>query len=356
MSTKEEKPSHSSVNPNSHDHDHDHDHGHDHAHDDVAANDAPPDYFEEAYEVLLTVRDMVRFAVSRFNEAQLFFGHGSQSAFDEAAYLVLRTLHLPIDTLEPFMDSSLTDSERVNVIKVLERRVKERIPAAYLTGEAYLGEHRFIVDDRVIVPRSFIAEMLPDALSPWIAEPENVRTICDVCTGSGCLAILAALYFPHAQVSAVDLSEDALAVATLNVKEYDLGAQITLHKGDLLAPFALGSVGGGTAAHATRSIAKFDLIISNPPYVTAESMAALPPEYLAEPQMALASGQDGLDHVRQLLRDAPQHLNKNGLLVVEVGFNRENVEAAFPDLPLTWPETSAGDGVVFIVSREQLLA
>ncbi len=330
------------------------DHDHDHQHDD----DAPTDYFEEAYEVLLTVRDMVRFAVSRFNEAQLFFGHGSVSAYDEAAYLVLRTLHLPIDTLEPFMDSSLTDTERVNVIKVLERRVKERIPAAYLTGEAYLGEHRFIVDDRVIVPRSFIAEMLPDALAPWIAEPENVRTICDVCTGSGCLAILAAIYFPHAHVSAVDLSEDALAVATLNVEQYSLVEQISLHKGDLLAPFALGSVGGNAvnvSAHATRSTTKFDLIISNPPYVTAESMAALPPEYLAEPQMALASGQDGLDHVRQLLRDAPQHLNKNGLLVVEVGFNRENVEAAFPDLPLTWPETSAGDGVVFIVSREQLL-
>jgi ribosomal protein L3 glutamine methyltransferase len=354
MSNKEQHLS------SAHDHHHDHKHGHDHDH---ADDGTPPDYFEEAYEVLLTVRDMIRFAVSRFNEAQLFFGHGSQSAYDEAAYLVLRTLHLPIDTLEPFMDSSLTDTERVNVIKVLERRVKERIPAAYLTGEAYLGEHRFIVDDRVIVPRSFIAEMLPDALAPWIADPEHVLSICDVCTGSGCLAILAALYFPHAQVAAVDLSEDALAVATLNVENYNLSEQITLHKGDLLAPFALGSVGSvGNASnataqimHATRSVAKFDLIISNPPYVTAESMAALPPEYLAEPQMALASGEDGLDHVRQLLRDAPQHLNKNGLLVVEVGFNRENVEAAFPDLPLTWPETSAGDGVVFIVSREQLL-
>lgn len=287
------------------------------------------------------MRDLVRFAVTMFNDEKLFFGHGSANAFDEAAYLVLHTLKLPPDKLEPFYDARLTSSERDAVLNVIERRVRERIPAAYLTNEAWLGEYKFYVDQRVIVPRSFIAELLREELSPWIADAEEIESVLDLCTGSGCLAILAALTFPHAVVDAVDLSADALEVARRNVGDYALNDRIELIRSNLFDEL---------------DESRYDLIISNPPYVTAKSMSALPQEYLREPGMALASGVDGLDHVRVILRDAPNYLNDGGLLVVEVGFNREGVEAAFPHLPLTWAETSAGDGVVFLVTREELLA
>ncbi len=287
------------------------------------------------------MRDLVRFAVTMFNDEKLFFGHGSANAFDEAAYLVLHALKLPPDKLEPFYDARLTSSERDAVLNVIERRVRERIPAAYLTNEAWLGEYKFYVDQRVIVPRSFIAELLREELSPWIADAEEIESVLDLCTGSGCLAILAALTFPHAVVDAVDLSADALEVARRNVGDYALNDRIELIRSNLFDEL---------------DESRYDLIISNPPYVTAKSMSALPQEYLREPGMALASGVDGLDHVRVILRDAPNYLNDGGLLVVEVGFNREGVEAAFPHLPLTWAETSAGDGVVFLVTREELLA
>ncbi len=287
------------------------------------------------------MRDLVRFAVTMFNDEKLFFGHGSANAFDEAAYLVLHALKLPPDKLEPFYDARLTSSERDAVLNVIERRVRERIPAAYLTNEAWLGEYKFYVDQRVIVPRSFIAELLREELSPWIADAEEIESVLDLCTGSGCLAILAALTFPHAVVDAVDLSADALEVARRNVGDYALNDRIELIRSNLFDEL---------------DESRYDLIISNPPYVTAKSMSALPQEYLREPEMALASGVDGLDHVRVILRDAPNYLNDGGLLVVEVGFNREGVEAAFPHLPLTWAETSAGDGVVFLVTREELLA
>jgi ribosomal protein L3 glutamine methyltransferase len=289
---------------------------------------------------LKTVRDLLRFGVSRFNEAKLFFGHGSASAFDEAAYLILHTLHLPLDNLEPFMDATLTASERSAVMAQLERRVTKRLPAAYLTNEAWLGPHRFYVDERTIVPRSFIAELLRDELQPWIASADDVGSVLDLCTGSGCLAILAALTFPQATVDAVDLSNDALAVAKRNVDDYALQGRVSLIASDMFA------------ALKNR---KYDVIISNPPYVTAASMNALPLEYRHEPEMALASGKDGLDHVRTILKAAPSFLNEHGLLVVEVGFNREGVETTFGHLPLTWAETSAGDGVVFLVTREELL-
>ncbi len=297
--------------------------------------------FDLARKELVTVRDLVRFAVTMFNDEKLFFGHGSANAFDEAAYLVLHTLKLPPDKLEPFYDARLTSSERDAVLNVIERRVRERIPAAYLTNEAWLGEYKFYVDQRVIVPRSFIAELLREELSPWIADAEEIESVLDLCTGSGCLAILAALTFPHAVVDAVDLSADALEVARRNVGDYALNDRIELIRSNLFDEL---------------DESRYDLIISNPPYVTAKSMSALPQEYLREPGMALASGVDGLDHVRVILRDAPNYLNDGGLLVVEVGFNREGVEAAFPHLPLTWAETSAGDGVVFLVTREELLA
>jgi ribosomal protein L3 glutamine methyltransferase len=290
-------------------------------------------------ESLITVRDWLRFAVSRFNEAGLFFGHGSDNAFDEAAYLILHTLHLPLDRLDPFLDASLTHGESEQVQAVIERRVKERIPAAYLTHEAWLGEHRFYVDERVIVPRSFIAELLREQLAPWLDDPEEIGSALDLCTGSGCLAILAALAFPHAKVDAVDLSKEALEVAAKNVSDYALQDRIELLESDLFV-----ALDGRT----------YDVILSNPPYVNAESVAALPPEYQAEPALALGSGEDGLDATRQILAKAKSHLNPGGLLVVEIGHNRDALEAAYPALPFTWLVTESGEQFVFMLRREDL--
>ncbi|MBY0577224.1 MAG: 50S ribosomal protein L3 N(5)-glutamine methyltransferase [Gallionellaceae bacterium] len=299
------------------------------------------DYFSGAAHNLFTLRDCLRFAVSRFNQAGLFFGHGSSDAYDEAAYLILHTLHLPLDRLEPFLDANLTDSERAEVLNIIQRRVEQRIPAAYLTHQAFLGEFSFYVDERVIVPRSFIAELLREQLSPWIAEPEEIGSVLDLCTGSGCLAILAAHAFPNARVDAVDLSPDALAVAQRNVADYELQDRVHLIESDLF-----GKLGGS----------QYDLIISNPPYVDAASVAALPQEYLHEPELALGSGDDGLDATRIILKYAAQHLTGNGLLVVEIGHNREALEAAYPDLPFTWLEVSAGDQFVFMLHRNDLLS
>lgn len=290
-------------------------------------------------ESLITVRDWLRFAVSRFNEAKLFFGHGSDNAFDEAAYLILHTLHLPLDRLEPFLDASLTHGEAESVKAVIERRVTARVPAAYLTGEAWLTGHRFRVDERVIVPRSFIAELLADQLAPWVEDADTVSSLLDLCTGSGCLAILAAEAFGQAQVDAVDLSADALAVAALNVADYGLGERIRLVESDLFA-----ALKGRT----------YDVIISNPPYVNAESVAALPAEYQAEPALALGSGSDGLDATRRILAAAPAHLNPGGVLVVEIGHNRDVLEAAYPALPFIWLDTAGGDQFVFMLRREDL--
>jgi len=290
-------------------------------------------------ESLITVRDWLRFAVSRFNEARLSFGHGSDNAFDEAAYLILHTLHLPLDRLEPFLDASLTHGESEQVQAVIERRVKERIPAAYLTREAWLGEHRFYVDERVIVPRYFIAELLHEQLAPWVEDPHAVGSVLDLCTGSGCLAILAALAFPGSRIDAVYLSRDALAVAAKNVADYGLADRVELVESDLFA-----ALNGRT----------YDVIISNPPYVNAESVAALPPEYRAEPALALGSGEDGLDATRRILAQAQSHLNPGGLLLVEIGHNRDALEAAYPTLPFTWLDTERGDQFVFMLRREDL--
>lgn len=290
-------------------------------------------------ESLITVRDWLRFAVSRFNEAKLSFGHGSDNAFDEAAYLILHTLHLPLDRLDPFLDASLTHGESEQVQAVIERRVRERLPAAYLTHQAWLGGHSFYVDERVIVPRSHIAELLHEQLAPWMESPDEVTSVLDMCTGSGCLAILAALNFPHAQVDAVDLSKDALAVAARNIADYGLDERIERIESDLFT-----ALDGRT----------YDVILSNPPYVNAESVTALPPEYLAEPALALGSGEDGLDATREILTQAQAHLNPGGLLVVEIGHNRDVLEAAYPSLPFTWLDTENGDQFVFMLRREDL--
>jgi len=298
------------------------------------------DYFSGAIQHLHTVRDYLRFAVSRFNQAKLFFGHGSSDAYDEAAYLILHTLHLPLDRLDPFLDARLTDGERGEVLGIIQRRVEQRIPAAYLTHEAFLGEFSFYVDERVIVPRSFIAELLRERLAPWIAEPEKIGSVLDLCTGSGCLAILAAHAFPYARVDAVDLSPAALSVAERNIADYNLQDRVHLIGSDLFAKL------GGR---------QYDLIISNPPYVDAASVSALPQEYLHEPKLALGSGHDGLDATRVILKHAAQHLSDNGVLVVEIGHNRDALEAAYPNLPFTWLDVSAGDQYVFMLHRNDLL-
>ncbi|MDB5772320.1 MAG: prmB [Burkholderia sp.] len=286
-----------------------------------------------------TLRDMVRYAVTRFNGAELFFGHGSSNAFDEAAYLMLHSLKLPLDKLEPFLDARLLPEEIDALLKVIDRRAAERVPAAYITNEAWLGEYRFYVDERVIVPRSFIAELIPDQFSPWVSDPESVMNVLELCTGSGCLPIMLADAFPNAQVDAVDISADALAVARRNVEEYELQDRISLIESDL---------------YANVPKKKYDLIVTNPPYVNAGSMDKLPREYRHEPQIALAGGADGMDLVRKIVAGAAQRLTKNGVLIVEVGNEREFAEAAFHDLELTWLSTSAGDDMVFLLTADQL--
>jgi ribosomal protein L3 glutamine methyltransferase len=286
-----------------------------------------------------TIRDLLRYAVTRFNSANLFFGHGSSSAFDEAAYLILHTLKLPLDKLEPFLDAHLLPNETTSVLQVIERRTSERVPAAYLTNEAWLGEYRFYVDERVIVPRSFIAELIPEHFSPWVENPESVTNILELCTGSGCLPILLADAFPNAHVDAVDISTDALAVARRNVDDYALQDQITLIESDLYAKVPK---------------KKYDLIVSNPPYVNSDSMSKLPQEYRREPQIALDGGTDGMDLVRKIVAGAAERLTPNGVLVVEIGNERKYADAAFADLELTWVSTSAGDDMVFLLTADQL--
>jgi len=289
---------------------------------------------------LVTVRDWLRYAVTRFNRAGCFFGHGLVDAYDEAVYLILHTLALPLDRLEPFLDACIPGDEREAIFDVIEKRAIERIPAAYITGEAWLGDFRFQVDQRVIIPRSYFAELLHDGFSPWIQDPQAVTAAMDMCTGSGCLAILMAHAFPNARIVAVDVSRDALDVATANIAAYGLEDRIELVQSD------------GFAAVPEQG---FDFILSNPPYVTREAMEALPPEYLHEPGVALGSGEDGLDLVRKLLADAPRYLTPEGLLAIEVGHDRAIVEEAFPDLAPTWLSAPSGDDKIFLLEARQFL-
>lgn len=293
----------------------------------------------QAQSQLHTIRDLLRFAISQFNKAGLHFGHGSANAYDEAAYLILKTLHLPLDQLEPFLDARLLDDECKQVLTMIDRRVTQRTPAAYLTHEAWLGDYSFYVDERVIIPRSFIAELLQTQLSPWITDPDAIFSALDLCTGSGCLAILMAHGFQNAHIDAIDISTQALEVAHKNVQDYGLEDRIQLIESNLFSAL---------------SEKKYDLIISNPPYVNAASMAELPQEYQHEPHNALASGLDGLDATRLILRNAAQYLTDDGLLLVEIGHNRAVLEQAYPQLPFTWLETSAGDEFVFLLRRDQL--
>jgi len=294
-----------------------------------------------AYQELHTVRDLLRYTVSQFNAAGLSFGHGSDNAWDEAVYLLLHTLHLPLDTLEPFLDARVLSDERDRFLKLVERRLIERVPAAYLTGEAWLQGQRFIVDQRVIVPRSPISELLADNLAPWVADPESVDFVLDLCTGSGCLAILAALAFPNAQVDAVDVSEHALEVADANIEQFGLDGRVTTQRSDLFDQLP---------------DCEYDVIICNPPYVNSHAMEALPQEYRHEPTLALAGGEDGMDLVRRILDKAPEFLSANGVLVLEIGNEYENFLAAFPDLDPVWLSTENSEDQILLLTREQLLS
>jgi ribosomal protein L3 glutamine methyltransferase len=281
-----------------------------------------------------TLRKLLREAARRLESAGVSYGHGTTNARDEAAWLVLHALGLPLGRPALDLDRRLTDRQLHAARALVEERIRSRKPAAYLTHEAWLGEHRFYVDERAIVPRSFIAELLREHLSPWLHPQRRVRRVLDLCSGSGCLAILAALEFAGAEVDAVDISQPALEVAKRNVAGYRLQRRVRLVQSDLFAE--LGE-------------RRYDLILSNPPYVTAAAMRRLPAEYRQEPSLALAGGSDGLDLVRKILARAGEHLAPSGLLVVEVGHARPRVERAFPRLPFTWPQTSGGDDCVFVL-------
>ncbi len=291
-------------------------------------------------EALHNVRDLIRYAVSRFNEHKLFFGHGSDNAWDEAVYLVLHALHLPPDQLEPFMDARVLPSEREKALGLIDLRCEHRLPAPYLTHEAWLQGYAFHVDQRVIVPRSPIAELLMNQLNPWIADPYEITGILDLCTGSGCLAIIAAHQFPEAFVDATDISKDALDVALINVEQHGLKDRLNLHHGSLYDPLPVS--------------AQYDLILSNPPYVNSASMQKLPPEYRHEPSLALAGGDDGMDVVRTIIEQAPAHLRDDGFLLIEIGHERPFFEAVFPELEPVWLDTAEASDQILLLTKEQL--
>jgi len=286
-----------------------------------------------------TVRALLRNAVQRLEAARVSYGHGTLNARDEAAWLVLHALKLPLDDLASHLGREVSAGEATTVDALIDKRIRTRKPTAYLIREAWLGDHGFYVDERVIVPRSYIAELLREHLAPWIAKRSQVGTALDLCTGSGCLAVLIALAFPQARIDATDISPDALNVARRNIRDYGLGRRVRLVHSDLFS-----ALGGRS----------YDLVVSNPPYVSAAVMRRLPAEYRREPALALAGGRDGLDFVRRIIAEAPRHLNPGGLLLVEVGHYRERVERAFPRLPLVWAQTSGGDDCVFGITREAL--
>ena len=282
--------------------------------------------------------DCIESQAARLAQAGLFFGHGTTNAFDEAMWLALWRLGLPLDALDEHEQRELNVAEQAAIAALIDQRISSRKPAAYLTGEAWLQGVPFTIDERAIVPRSFIAELIADAsIDPWL-HPDS-RRVLDLCTGNGSLAVLAAMAWPDVAVDALDLSTDALAVAQLNVQRHGMGERIRLLQGDGLA----GAQG------------PYDLILCNPPYVNSASMAALPDEYRAEPELALAGGSDGMDFIRALLRDAPAALSEHGVLVLEIGNEREHFEAAFPALEVVWMETSSGADQVLLVTKDQLL-
>jgi ribosomal protein L3 glutamine methyltransferase len=287
---------------------------------------------------LTTTRDFLRYAVSRFRAAKLVHGHGTTSVIDEAAFLILETLHLPVGDINPWLDATLLPNERQQLLDIIEARITTRKPAAYLLKKTYMHGIPFYVDERVIVPRSYIGDFLANGMlgpdGDVLVDADNVSSILDLCTGSGCLAILASNFFPDAKIDATDLSAGALDVARINLKNLDVETQITLHQGDLFAPV---------------KSKRYDLILANPPYVAKAETEAFPPEYQAEPLMAHVSGEDGLDITRRILQEAPKHLNKGGTLICEIGTGRAIMEAEFPTLELMWLDTEESQGEVFLL-------
>ena len=301
--------------------------------------DAPP-------PELITVRDFLRWAVSGFRKAKLAHGHGATTALDEAAFLILEGLNLPVDDINPWLDARLTAGERERLAHLVRLRIDTRKPAPYLVNRTYIHGVPFYVDERVIVPRSYIGELMFSGLFggegfQLISNPGEVQSVLDLCTGSGCLAILAAGLFPNAEIDAADLSNDALAVAEINLREHDLVNRISLLQGNLFEP----------VEHRT-----YDLIITNPPYVAAEEVAAFPPEYAQEPVMAHLGGDDGLDIVRRILEEAASHLNAGGGLLCEIGTGREILEQDYPNLNFFWLDTADSEGEVFWLSKDQFSA
>ncbi len=292
---------------------------------------------DERLELFATPRDWLRYAIGRFRAAGLAFGHGATTALDEAAYLILEGLNLPIDTLDPFLDAKLLRHERERLDALIEARVTTRKPAAYLLNRAYVRGVPFYVDERVIAPRSFIGELLITAFAEdngLTGDPQDVTRVLDLCTGGGSIAVLAARVFPNASIDAADLSPGALAVARRNVEDHGLSDRVTLIGGDLFAPL---------------EGERYDLILTNPPYVDAEALAEFPPEYAAEPRMAHAGGADGLDIVRRILSEAPDHLTPEGVLVCEIGRGRDRLVRDYPDLPFVWLDTEESVGEVFLL-------
>lgn len=289
---------------------------------------------------LASIRDWLRWGVTQFERAGVVYGHGTDNAMDETAFLILSSLSLPIGDIVPWLDCRLTRPERNALRDLIEARIATRKPAAYLTKSAWIGGYKFYVDERTIIPRSYIGELLlRDGLASLIDEADAISNVLDLCTGSGCLAILAAHAFSNAAVTAIDVSEDALDVARINVATYELQDRITLLRSDLFDAIPQ---------------QRFDLILVNPPYVTSAAVEAFSPEYRAEPELAHKGGADGLDLVRRILADARGYLNDAGVLVVEVGQAREALEAAYPDLPFFWLDTENSEGEVFALVAQDL--
>lgn len=300
--------------------------------------------YAQATQELHTIRDWLRFAVSQFENSDIFYGHGTDNSYDEAVWLIMSALHLPMETLNNFLDARLTKPERDKLAQFIEQRITQHTPTAYLLKEAWLQGFKFYVDERVLIPRSFIAELLANDLSPWIEFPEMIESAADICTGSGCLGVLLANSFPNAAIDVIDISQDAIDVCNINIANYGLENQVTAIKSDMFSALK-------DENHVCK---KYDIIISNPPYVDAPSMAALPAEYQNEPQLALGSGTAGLDHTHTLLREAANYLNDDGILIVEIGHNREALEAAYPNTMFNWLETSSGNEFVFLLTKDLL--
>ncbi len=288
---------------------------------------------------LSSIRDWLRYTVSQFESSDIFFGHGTSNAYDEAVWLIFGFLHLPHDTIENFLDADLTGKEKKDLLFLIEKRIKEKIPTAYLLNEAWLGDYKFYVDERVIVPRSLIAESLSENLYPWIDDPEKIFSALDLCSGSGCLGIMMAHSFQNAIIDLVDLSEKALQVAEININHYGLNDRTELIQSDLFDAL---------------KDKKYDLIISNPPYVNQSSVDSFPMEFLKEPSMALGSGEDGLDHTIRIINEAKRYLNDDGILIVEIGHNKEVLLNKFSKLKFQWLDVSLGNDFVFMLQKSQL--